>query len=101
MMKSRDVTLMTIGAVVAIAVSVFAQGLVFPPKAHAQTTAPNPIQMTVTAAPVAGTAAYVPSTSGIIAINDPVGRKITVASYNFSYGVYTPGSGPQTTGLAM
>jgi hypothetical protein len=100
--KSRDIAFWVAGAAIAVIASLLVQSLAFPREAHAQTTSnQSPIQMTVTSAPIAGTAAYAPSTSGVIAINDPVGRKVTVASYNFSYGVATPGSGPQGTGLAL
>lgn len=81
---------MAIGAVIAITLALLVQPLASPKQVYAQTTS-NPIQMTVTSAPIAGTASYAPSTSGVIAINDPVGRRVTVASYNFSYGVATPG----------
>ena len=99
-MKTRDLTLMGIGAAIAVMILLLTQPLISPKPVHAQTTTTS-TQMTVTSAPIAGTAAYAPSTSGIIAINDPNSRKVTAVSYNFSYGVATPGSGPQGTGLAI
>jgi hypothetical protein len=100
-MKTRNIILMAVCAAVAITIALLVQPLVSPRQVYAQTTTSNPIQMTVTSAPVAGTAAYAPSTSGIISINDPNSRTVVVVSYNFSYGVATPGTGPQGTALAL
>src|SRR5260370_16712225 len=97
----KNITLMTVGAAVAITISLLAQALAFPTKAHAQTVTPAPISITVTAAPVAGTGNYVPSTSGIIAINDPSGRRVTLVSYNFTSAVYTPATGPPTPAFPL
>ena len=98
-MKARDMSIMAIGAAIAIAMVLLIQSFTSPTSVQAQTT--SSIQMTVTTSPSGGTASYTPSSYGIITINDPVGRKVTAVSYNFSYGVYAPGTGPQGTGLAL
>jgi hypothetical protein len=75
-MKIRDISLMATGAAVTVAVIVVATTILYTPKAQAQAaaSAPGAIPMIVT----------VPTGNyGLITVNDPIGRKVTVVSYNF------------------
>jgi len=84
-MKVRDISLMATGAIIAIAVLVFASTVLNPPKAQAQAAAAaqGAAAITVTASPAAlqNSSASVQSEGGLITINDFASRKVTVVAY--------------------